>query len=244
MTTRVRAFSADEPLAEPRLAQHELEDLLALPENLVPVGDEEKGITLAFVSQSLEVECCDPGLARAGGGDDEIAAMSVLALRLERLERHGLMGLRSDIDQQRNVEAVVRRAPVTLPRQRAVEPFGIASGFVVLELWLLPVLFERGLEALDDLGILGRAHAYIPLEPLDLRRMGEVRRSDVGRVQTTFSMEQPRLGVEPRPRNLVGDFDLRAERDQCIEGASFGRAGVDARNHPDSSPGACPRFEL
>ena len=57
-------------------------------------------------------------------------------------------------------------------------------------------------------------------------------------------MEQPGLGVEPRPRNLIGDLDPRAERDQCIEGASLGRAGVDARNHPDLRPGACPRFEL
>ena len=85
------------------------------------------------------------------------------------------MRLRRDVDQQRNIEAVVRRAPVTLPGQCAVEPFGVASGFVVLELRLLPVLFERRREALDDLGILRRAHAYIPFEPVDLRRVGEVR---------------------------------------------------------------------
>ena len=244
MTTRPRAFATDEPLAESWFAQHELEDLLALPEDFVPVGDEEEGVTLSFFAQSLEVEGRDPCLAGSGGSDDEIAAMLALALRLKRLERHGLMGLRCDVHQQRNIEAVVRQAPVTLPGQCAVEPFGVASGFVVLELRLLPVLLERRREAFDDLGILRRAHAHIPFEPVDLRRVGEVRRADVGRVQSAIAMEQPRLGVEPRSRNLIGDLDSRAERDQCIEGTSLGRAGVDARNHSDPRAGACPCFEL
>ena len=85
MTTRPRAFAADEPLAESWLAQHELKHPLALPEDFVPVGDEEERITLAFASQSLEVEGRDPGLAGAGGGDDEIATMPGLALRLQRV---------------------------------------------------------------------------------------------------------------------------------------------------------------
>ena len=45
VATRLRALAADKSLFKPRLAQDELEDLLALAEDLVAVSDEEQGIT-------------------------------------------------------------------------------------------------------------------------------------------------------------------------------------------------------
>lgn len=42
-----RTLSADEALPEGRLAEDELEDLLALTEDLVPVGDEEERVSRA-----------------------------------------------------------------------------------------------------------------------------------------------------------------------------------------------------
>ena len=103
-TAGVRAAEA---LSESGLARHELEDLLALPEDFVPVGDKEEGI--AFVSQSREVEGRGPGFARDGGGNDEIAAMPVPAFRFEGFERHEMMRLRCDIDQQDLRGELVRR---------------------------------------------------------------------------------------------------------------------------------------
>ena len=73
------------------------------------MGDEEERIAFAFVSQSREVEGRDPGLARDGGGNDEIAAMPVPAFRFEGFERYGMMRLRCDIDQQVLRSELVRR---------------------------------------------------------------------------------------------------------------------------------------
>ena len=41
MAARPRTFASDQPLTESRLAQNELEDLLALTQDLVAVRDKE-----------------------------------------------------------------------------------------------------------------------------------------------------------------------------------------------------------
>ena len=94
MATRVWALAANQPLTEPRLAQDELEDLLALTENLVAVRDEKQGTSHTLVAQPFEIECRDPGLAGAGRCDHEIAVMPAQALRFEGLECDSLMRLR------------------------------------------------------------------------------------------------------------------------------------------------------
>ncbi len=151
-----------------------MEDLLALTKDLVAVRDEEQGTPHALAAQPLEIECRDPGLAGAGRRDHEVAAVSAQALRFEGLQRNSLVRLRRHVDQQRQQGAVVYSRIATLSRERAVETLAVASGRIVLELGLLPVLFESRCEALDHLGILGRAHSHIPLETVDLCRVGEI----------------------------------------------------------------------
>ena len=116
VAARPGALAADQSLTEPGFTQDELEDLVALTKDFLPVRDEEKGVARSFTAQPLEIECRNPGLAGTGCGDDEIAVMSAQALRLERLECHGLLGLRCDVDQQRDFDGIVRFAAATLPR--------------------------------------------------------------------------------------------------------------------------------
>ena len=174
VATRVWTLAADQPLTKTRLAQDELEDLLALTQDLVAVRDEEQGTPHTLVAQPLEIECRNPGLAGAGRCDHEIAVVPAQALRFERLERNRLMRLRRDVDQQRQLGDVVGCAAAALSRERVVEPLGVTPGRIVLELGLLPILFEGRLESLDDLGVLGRAHTHVPFEALDLCRVGEI----------------------------------------------------------------------
>lgn len=125
-----------------------------------------------------------------------------------------------------------------------VESIGITFRCVVLEFGFLPILFEGCLEALDDLWILSSTHTDVPLEPFDLRRLGQVRRTDVGGVQAARTVEQPRLGVKTCPRDLVGNLHLGTERYKCIQRTAFGRAGIDTRDHPYFSTVPYPCFKL
>ena len=88
--------------------------------------------------------------------------------RFERLERNRLVSLRRGVDQQRQRDDVLGCTAAALSRERAVEPLGVTPGRIVLELGLLPVMFEGRFESLDDLGVLGRADAHVPFEAFDL----------------------------------------------------------------------------
>ena len=50
--------------------------------------------------------------------------------------------------------------------------------------------------------------------------------------------------MQPCPCDLVGDLHPRAESHQRIERPALGRAGVDARDHPNFRPVAHARLEL
>ena len=174
VVTRAWTLAADQPLTEPRLAQYELKDLLTLTEDLVAVRDEEQGTNPTLVAQPLEIECRNPGLAGAGRRDHEVAVVSAQALRFEGLQCDSLVRFRRDVDQQRQQRTVVYSGMVALSRERVVEPLAVTLGRIVLELGLLPVLFEGRCEPLDHLRILGRAHAHVPFEAVDLCRVGEI----------------------------------------------------------------------
>ena len=175
VVSRARALAADQPLTEPRLAQYELKDLLALTEDLVAVCDEEQGTNRPLFAQALVIEGRNPGLAGAGCRDHEVAVVSAQALRFEGLECDRLVRLGNDVDQQGKESAVVNSGIATLCRKRAVETLAVTPGRIILELRLLPVLFEGRREALDHLRVLGRAHAYVPFQAVDLCRMREIR---------------------------------------------------------------------
>ena len=208
MAAGLWSLAADEPLAEAGLAQDELEDLLALAEDLVPVCDEEEGVPRALGVEPAEVERGDPRLPGSGRRDHEVPAVSAYPLRLKCLESNRLVGFRGNVDRKKEPGAIVAGAGAPLPRERAIQSLGVTLRPVLLELGLLPVLFEGRLESLDNLGVLGRAHPHVPFESLDLSRVGEVRRADVGGVKTALAVEEPRLGMEPRPGDLVGDLHL------------------------------------
>ena len=244
VATRVWTFAANQPLTEPRLAQDELEDLLALTQDLVAVRDEEQGMTHTLVAQPLEIEGRNPGLAGPGRRDHEITVMPAQALRFEGLECNRLVRLRRDVDQQRQRGDVVGCTAAALSRERVVEPLGVTPGCIVLELWLLPILFEGCLESLDHLGVLGRAHTHVPFEALDLCRVGEVRRADIGGVKTALAVEQPRLGMKPGPGDLVGNLHSRAEVDKCVQCPTFGRPGINACDHAHLCTLPHPFFKL
>ena len=89
-------FAADVALAELRVFQDKSEHFLALLQDLVPVSDEEQPL-IPFSSESLVVECRNPGLAGSGGGDHEVAEVSSLTLRGNSFEHLHLERLRLEM---------------------------------------------------------------------------------------------------------------------------------------------------
>ena len=97
----------------------------------------------------------------------------------------------------------------------------------------LPVAVEHGGELVDDVGVAGGRGPDVPLEPGDLRRVGEVRRADVGGREAGAPVEDPRLGVEAGAAEVVGDPDLGAEVGELVEGPALGGAGVGRGEDPE-----------
>ena len=90
-------------------------------------------------------------------------------------------------------------------------------GVVGDEVAALPVAVEHGGELGDDVGVAGCRGPHVPLEPGHLRRVGEVRRADVGGREAGPAVEDPRLGVQARRAEVVGDAHLGAEVDELVE---------------------------
>ena len=59
-----------------------------------------------------------------------------------------------------------------------------------------PVALEDGYDLGNSIGITGFGESHIPFEPSHLRRVGEVRRADVGGRIATRSVEQPSFGMK------------------------------------------------
>ena len=91
---------------------------------------------------------------------------------------------------------------------------------------------HQGDQRVEQVALFDRREPHVPLEPVDERALGEVRRADVGGREAGLTMEQPRLGVKSRHPRLVGDLHLRAQFREPVERPSIGRPDVRRRNHP------------
>jgi hypothetical protein len=83
--------ASDGSLSEATLAQDHLEDLLALVEDLAPMGDEEETVARQLPSETPVVERGNDRLAGARRRDHEVARVSVRALCGEVFEDLSLM---------------------------------------------------------------------------------------------------------------------------------------------------------
>ena len=157
------------------------------------------------------------GLARARGGDEQVAVMPGSAGQLDLLEEPLLKRSQLDLDraQQDRVLALGGRGPL--------EELVVIEGD---EVAARPVRLEDGAHLRDDVGIPHSRDADVPFESGDHRRVREVRRADVrGRVPAP-AVEEPRLGMEARGGRVVGDLDLGSERRQLVERSQFGAVRV------------------
>ena len=121
-----------------------------------------------------------PCLAGSGGGDDEVAIVASAALNIQRLQHLPLMGLRLEIE---------------VERQDRIQPIGCGAGplagegvrqaltvrirVVADEFGLVPVLLERGTDSVQDCRIVDLTDPDVPLEALDQGGMGQIGRADV-----------------------------------------------------------------
>ena len=76
-------------------------------------------------------------------------------------------------------------------------------------------------------------HANVPLEAVEQRRVGQVRRPDVGGREARIPSEEPGFRVESGLGCLVRDLDLRPLAPaELVDRPALGRPRVDACNHP------------
>ena len=158
--------SAGKDLAEGRVLQHRTERRAALPEDLLPVGDEQKSKWAAGPANERGViECRDHGLPSAGRGHDEVS-MSVVSVSLhhEVLEHSTLVGVRDHVEPGECLaEGVLPTA--SLAPKRMFEAVKVSIRRELLERVVAPVGVECRAHPIDDRGCLGLGEPHVPFEP-------------------------------------------------------------------------------
>ena len=160
------------------------------------------------------------------GATTRLRKWPALPLGAERLEDLHLERLRLHVDAQ----PIWRRdrARLVLGIQRGLQTVAVDPRVVGLELGLVPVLLERGPDPVDDPRVVDGRGSDIPLQPVEQRRVRQVRRSDIGRVEAGVALEEPGLRVQSRLGRLVRDLDLRPQAHELVQRPLLGRARVDA----------------
>lgn len=186
------------------------------------MGDEEELERALGGAQAAVVEGGDDGLAGAGGGDHEVAGVAAAALGVEPVEDLLLEGVRADVD----VEGEGLGAGALLQAEGLIDAVGVGGRVVGLELALLPVLLEGGLELAQDLGGLDVGEADVPLEAVGNGRGGQVGGADQGGGVARVAVEEPGLGVEAGAAGVVGDPDPGAGGGESSRIVSIEHAGL------------------
>ena len=206
--------------------------------------EQEPRPCLRSLAGAQVVEGYDDRLSRTGRSDDEIAMTPVQRpLRLEPIEDFELE--RERLECEERDDSGSPRVPLVAKSNAKALPAALGRRIVRLELGVVPQPLERSAELVDDARKVRRADLHHPLEPAAERRRGEVGRSDVRGVQPGASLEEPCLGVKPRPANVVGDADLGAgQRSDRLDGVHLGGPGEHGGEEPDPRAASrCP-FEL
>ncbi len=145
----VGTMAVDVELAECAVTQHLAERAEALPQNLLPVSDEQQARVAHLLPQSLEVQCRDDRLAGAGRGHDQVA-MPTMAFSFDGqlLEHLALVRPRRHVEKHR----AAHHRGVRHRGHRRIEARRIPSRVVVLILRTLPVGVEGGVKLSEDVG--------------------------------------------------------------------------------------------
>ena len=162
-------------------------------------------------------------LARPCGGDQQVPVMSPLPRQFDLLDQAFLERFRPQLDRaQYECAALVGllglgQEDLTVVRHKVAA---------------VPVALEHRRHLVHHIRIAHRRDADVPFEARDLRRVGQVGRSDVGCRESGVTVEEPRLGVQPCSAGVVGDADLRTEFLELVERAGFGGVRVGCGQDP------------
>ncbi len=218
-----RPCAADPELAERRIPERMTERGQALREELFAVRDEQEPRARQGLLQSGIVEGRHDRLARAGRGHEQVSMMSLLPGDGDEVEEPLLEGFGPELDgTDRHLGGCALGRPGSRGERVAIEGDEVAA---------VPVGLEDGLDGPQHAWVSSLGGADVPLEPGELRRVGEVRRADVRRGQARGAGEQPGLGVEARAALVVRDLYLRAEGLELLEGGELRRARVGGGQH-------------
>ena len=164
-----RSCTAYPLLSERRVAQCVPERGQALIEDLLAVGYEQQSRSAEPPGERGVVERRHDGLARASGGNEEVAVMTTLPREFDEFEQPFLERVRPQLDRaEDHVRAAVGAAG---PLPLIVELVWVVGN----EVAGLPVAVEHGAELGNDVRVAGGRCSNVPLQPRHLRRVGEIR---------------------------------------------------------------------
>ena len=135
-------------------------------------------------------------LPGAGRGDQQVAVVALLAGQCDLFEQPLLKRFQAAA----RSGSERRVGPCAFRRVRAREEL---LALVGNEVAVVPVALEDRGDLVDHVRVARTRHADIPFEPANLRRVGEVRRADVGRREARVAVKQPRLRVQAGRAGVV-----------------------------------------
>ena len=193
----LRPRTADVELAEVSVIENFAVSAQRLFENLPAVGDKEKGGTVGgLLSQPAVVQGGDDGLARAGGGHDQVA-VTVMddSFDLEGIQHVLLIGKRSNVEARQRQRCSVVLLVAGRLGQCVVKSVAVALRVVGLEAWVIPIRVKRAAELLQQCRGRHPGEPDVPLDTVQQCSPRQVRRTDVSGVVGRRAPEHPRLGM-------------------------------------------------
>jgi hypothetical protein len=173
-------------LAEGVVAERVAEGGQALGEQLLAMGHEQQASPAELARQPRVVDRGHDRLAGAGRRDQEVLVVTLLARHRDLLEQALLERLEAELD---GAQHDLRRGVVA--RHLRQEDLAVVG----LEVAAVPVGLEDTFDLADHVGIPQPGDPHVPLQAVDLRRVGQVRRADVRGRGAGAALEQPGLGV-------------------------------------------------
>src|SRR5579859_5817365 len=192
-----------------------------LLEDLAAMCDKQQAERRTLLAQPLVIERGNHRLASPGRRHKEVSpAVMSLPLRLQTFENLLLEGVRANIEQKRMGQAC---------RSLQLDSGGKAIGLVCLELGVVPVGLECGIETINQFRRTGLGQAYVPLKALVEGCVRHVRRADECCTEPATTANKPGLRMQACDACVIGDFDIRADAPQGVQCPRLGDPSVGCR---------------
>ena len=197
------------------------------------MGHKQESATRQVLAQCRVIQGRHDGLPGPRGRRQQVPVVPLLAREDQLLEQSLLKRFRSQL--RRRDERLRRAGRLFF---RSLQEF---LSVVRSEIRVVPIALKDGGHLVDHARIPSARNPDVPFEPDHLRRVREIRRTDVGRRESGTAIEQPCLRMQPRAAGVIRHPHLSAKITQLLKRALLRRSSVGRCQNPEFPSGLTMR---